>query len=273
MHTKNHPYHIVELSPWPILTCLALLCITTSTVAFMHNAAFALPAVFVSAIFLISCTVLWWRDVLREAIVEKQHNDVVRKGFKLGFILFIISEVAFFGVFFFSIIWNKLLPLKGLEAGSDIWHDKVVSWVPTNWVMFDPWNLPFTNTLILMLSGTTLTWAHYELKKHNKEKTLKALKLTILLGIAFTGIQIFEYIHAPFKMPQSVFTSDFYISTGFHGAHVLIGTIFLIVCYFRTALGHFDAGKSHSSFIFAAWYWQFVDIVWIGLFVFLYLWT
>jgi cytochrome c oxidase subunit 3 len=269
MSTKNHPYHIVDPSPWPISTSFALLFVMLGFVAFMRESIYGIFVLLAGALMLITCVTFWWRDVIKEAMVEKQHTEVVKNGIKIGVTLFIISEVMFFGVFFGSIFKNKLLPNKGLDG---FWAEKIVNWVPESFQEFDPWNIPFMNTLILLLSGTTLAWAGHALKKSNKADVLRGLKYTIMLGILFTCFQVFEYIHAPFKLSEGIFTSDFYIATGFHGAHVIVGTIFLTVCYFRAALGHFDNNNSHLAFEFATWYWHFVDVVWILLFVFLYLW-
>ena len=270
MAKKNHPYHIVEPSPWPIATSFVLLLLALSAVGVMKEVAYFNIALLLSLLLLATCAGLWWRDVISEACQPGTYTFEVKNGLRMGVMLFIASEVMFFGAFFGSIFKNKLLPNKALDG---FWPEKIVSWVPASFQEFDPWNLPFTNTLILLLSSTTLAWAEYSLKEQNKQDLLRGLKYTILLGILFTCLQAFEYIHAPFKLTDSVFTSDFYIITGFHGVHVIIGTIFLSICYFRSLLGHFDDKKSHLGFEFAVWYWHFVDIVWLMLFVFLYLWN
>jgi cytochrome c oxidase subunit 3 len=270
MSTKNHPYHIVDPSPWPISTSFAALFVVLSGIALMKEVAHSLIFLCLTSFVLVLCVALWWRDVIREAIVEKQHTKEVRNGLRMGLMLFIASEVMFFGTFFGSIFKNKLLPNKALEG---VWAEKIVSWVPHSFKEFDPLNIPLMNTFILLLSGTTLYWAENALKENNKADLLKGLKYTIILGVTFTCFQVFEYVHAPFRLSEGVFTSDFYMATGFHGAHVIIGTIFLIVCYVRSYLGHFDDGKPHLGLEFASIYWHFVDIVWLLLFVFLYLWS
>jgi cytochrome c oxidase subunit 3 len=268
--SKNHPYHIVDPSPWPICTSFAVLFVVFSTLGVMKEVAHSGIFLFITVLLLLACVAFWWRDVINEALVEKQHTDKVKSGLKIGVFLFIVSEVMFFAAFFGSIFKNKLLPLKGLDG---VWATKIVDWVPASFQEFDPWNIPFMNTLILLLSGTTLAWAQNSLRENNQIDLLRGLRYTILLGIAFTCFQAFEYIHAPFKLAEGVFTSDFYIATGFHGVHVIIGTIFLSVCYVRAYLGHFEPGNAHLGFEFAVWYWHFVDIVWVLLFVFLYLWS
>ncbi len=268
--SRNHPYHIVDPSPWPISTSFALFFVLLGCIAWMKEVYLGTLFLLVSTLLLVACVSFWWRDVIKEALVEKQHTNTVRNGLKIGVILFIISEVMFFGAFFGSIFKNKLSPVNGLDG---VWADKIVNWIPESFKELDPWNIPFTNTLILLLSGTTLAWAQHALKENNKEDLLRGLKYTILLGFSFTCFQVFEYVHAPFKLSEGVFTSDFYIATGFHGVHVIIGTIFLTVCYFRALFGHFDKDNSHLAFEFATWYWHFVDIVWVLLFIFLYLWS
>jgi cytochrome c oxidase subunit 3 len=266
--TKTHSYHIVDPSPWPIATAFTLLFVALGVLAVIKEITLGLPFLIISSLLLIAVIWSWWSDVVKEALIQKQHTSVVRSGIRFGFILFIVSEIMFFGVFFGSIFKNKFLPVKGLNGD---WAEKIVNWVPVSFYEMDPWNIPFTGTLVLLLSSTSLTWAHHGLEQKNKTELLEGLKYTIFLGIAFTCLQIFEYIHAPFKLADSVFTSDFYLVTGFHGAHVIIGTIFLTVCYFRAQAGHFDEGNSHLAFEFASIYWHFVDIVWLFLFVFLYL--
>ncbi len=268
MLEKKHPYHIVDPSPWPIATAFILLFVALSALAVIREVAFGLLFLVISTLALVTIVCLWWRDVIKEALIQKQHTDAVRSSIRIGFLLFIISEVMFFGAFFGSIFKNKFLPVKGLNG---YWAEKIVNWIPESFHEIDPWNIPFTNTLILLLSGTSLAWAKYELEAKNKPALLQALKYTIILGVSFTCLQILEYVHAPFKLIDGVFTSDFYLVTGFHGAHVVIGTIFLTVCYFRARAGHFDEGNSHLAFEFASLYWHFVDIVWLFLFVFLYL--
>lgn len=270
MNAKSHPYHIVEPSPWPISTSFSLLFVIFSSIALMKEVPYALLFLCITLSVLISCVCLWWRDVIKEGVIEKQHTPEVQSGLRMGMLLFIASEVMFFAAFFGSIFKNKLLPSKALDG---VWADKIVSWVPASFHEFDPLNIPLMNTFILLLSGTTLAWAEHALKENKREDLLRGLRYTIILGFTFTCFQAFEYFHAPFRLKEGVFTSDFYIATGFHGMHVIIGTIFLTVCYVRSYLGHFDDGKPHLALEFASIYWHFVDIVWLFLFVFLYLWS
>jgi cytochrome c oxidase subunit 3 len=144
-------------------------------------------------------------------------------------------------------------------------------WPPKGIETFDPWHLPLLNTLILLTSGTTVTWAHHALLHNDREGVKWGLICTILLGVAFTSVQAYEYSHAAFNYSGNIYGATFFMATGFHGAHVIIGTIFLIVCLARVYAGHFTP-KQHLGFEFAAWYWHFVDVVWLFLFACIYVW-
>lgn len=271
MSKKDHLYHLVDPSPWPILVSFSLLFVTSGSVMLMHGAENLGFIVGVSGlIFLIITTYNWWRDVIHEGRVDKAHTSPVRMGLRIGMALFIFSEVSFFGAFFASYFRYALAPLMALEAG-EFWNVAVGVWPPEGIKTFNPWDLPLMNTLILLLSGTTVTWAHYAIEDNRPKEATEALGYTVLLGIAFTCMQIVEYSHSPFGFKDGIYASNFYMATGFHGAHVLIGTIFLAICYFRARKGHFNKGNGHLGFEFAAWYWHFVDVVWLFLFVFVYI--
>ncbi|MEK6733609.1 MAG: cytochrome c oxidase subunit 3 [Pseudomonadota bacterium] len=216
----------------------------------------------------LSCMFSWWKDVIFEARVQHAHTKVVRQGLSIGMLLFILSEIMFFVAFFWSFFHARLSPHEMLST--DPWSVASSSWPPKGIIVFDPWNLPFINTLILMLSGTTVTWAHYAIENNKRAESIKALGITIILGVTFTLLQAYEYIHASFNITEGIYPANFFLATGFHGFHVIIGTIFLTVSYFRAKQGHFDKGNPILGFEFAAWYWHFVDIVWIFLFIFVY---
>jgi cytochrome c oxidase subunit 3 len=201
----------------------------------------------------------WWKDIVFEAVVEKAHSAIVKIGFRFGMMLFIASEVMFFVAFFWAFFSSALYPPTG------------ASWPPEGIHTINPFNLPFMMTMILLLSGCTVTWAHHEIVEGNQKQAVTALGLTVLLGACFLGFQAFEYIHAPYGFKDGIYPSAFFMATGFHGFHVLVGTIFLMVCYFRTRKGHFTP-ESHFGFEAAAWYWHFVDVVWLFLFVAIYWW-
>ncbi|ALA61507.1 cytochrome C oxidase subunit III [Rickettsia amblyommatis] len=267
--TKSHLFHIVDPSPWPVLTSFALLLLVIGGVSFMHGYKFNIYILSAGIISVGYCLYSWWRDVVKEGIVEHQHTSPVRKGLQIGMALFILTEIVFFGVFFASFFKSSLSPVGLLDG---VWVVKQGIWPPPTIKTFEPFDIPFINTLILLLSGTTVTWAHYALEEKNQKDCVTALALTILLGIFFTTMQAYEYYHAAFKFTDGIYASNFYLATGFHGAHVIIGTIFLIICYFRAKRGDFTTeGNGHLGFECAAWYWHFVDVVWLFLFTFVYI--
>lgn len=266
---SSHPFHLVELSPWPIISAFSLFFLTTGAVMLMHEYPFGGYILLFGTISLLFAIVSWWRDVITEGRIGKHHSKEVRSGLRLGMMLFIVSEVMFFFAFFFSFFFSSFFPTGILDG---FWVVSEGKFPPDSIKTFDPWDLPFMNTLILLLSGTTITWAHYAVENNDQKNSVKALAITIILGISFTCFQIYEYHHAAFSISDGAYASNFYLATGFHGVHVVVGTIFLIVCYFRAKQGHFLNGNGHLGFQFAAWYWHFVDIVWLFLFVFIYIW-
>lgn len=271
MSSAKHPYHLVNPSPWPIAVSFSLLCVTSGAVMLMHNHKSIGHFVFGGGLLLLLvCLFNWWRDVIHEGIEDHAHTNAVRAGLRIGMALFILSEVMFFFVFFWSFFKASLFP-EGILDDSGIWVIAKGMWPPKGIETFDPWDIPFMNTLILLLSGTTVTWAHHSISENNTKDTIEALGYTILLGVSFSCMQAVEYMHAPFSFHEGIYASNFYMATGFHGMHVIIGTIFLTVCYFRARKHHFEEGKGHLGFEFAAWYWHFVDVVWLFLFIFVYI--
>jgi cytochrome c oxidase subunit 3 len=255
--TKQHPYHLVDPSPWPVVGALSAFVIAIGAVMAMHHHG---SYVFFAGIVLLLFTMFgWWRDVIREAKTE--HNDVVRLGFRYGMALFILSEVAFFAAFFWAYFDAALIPK---EVNGFVWPPKSIR-------TLDPFDLPYVNTLLLLLSGTTVTWAHHAFAEGDMKEVLQKTGYTILLGVCFLGVQVFEYIHAPFGFKAGIYPSTFYMATGFHGFHVFVGVIFLIVAWLRTKANQFTA-TDHFGFEAAAWYWHFVDVVWLFLFVSIYWW-
>jgi len=200
----------------------------------------------------------WWRDVIREAEFQGHHTPIVQLGMRYGMILFISSEVMFFVAFFWAFFDASLYPDTGI-------------WPPAEVEPFDAFDIPLANTLILLLSGCTVTWAHAALLQGNRRDLVNGLGITILLGMAFTALQAYEYAHAAFGFTDGIYSSTFYMATGFHGFHVIVGTCFLIVCWFRARAGHFKPDH-HFGFEAAAWYWHFVDVVWLFLFICIYWW-
>lgn len=256
---KGHPFHLVDPSPWPIAGALSAFMIAFGAVHFMHHEG---SGVFwVGVVMLLLCAFLWWRDVSLEASAPGVHTPRVRQGLRVGMVLFITSEVMFFFAFFWAYFHAALNPT---EVMGNMWPPKGI-------VTFDPFHLPYFNTLLLLTSGTTVTWAHHALLEEDRKSVLQGLALTILLGISFTVVQGIEYSHAAFAIKDGVYPSTFFLATGFHGLHVIIGTIFLIVCWVKAYRNQFTP-ESHVGFEAAAWYWHFVDVVWLFLFVSIYWW-
>ena len=214
----------------------------------------------IGTLLVIFTMIVWWNDVIREAEHEGHQTPVVQVAMRYGMILFIASEVMFFLAWFWA--WFNLFFFPEARG---------LSWPPEGIEMFDPWHLPFLNTLILLTSGTTVTWAHHALQQGDRKSAIAGLWLTVLLGAAFTGVQIYEYAHAGFGFSGNIYGAAFFMATGFHGFHVFIGTTFLAVCLIRLYLGHFKPDQ-HFGFEAAAWYWHFVDVVWLFLFACIYVW-
>jgi cytochrome c oxidase subunit 3 len=269
-HAKHHDYHLVDPSAWPIVGSVSAFLMAVGAIGWMHNSYAAAPYLFgVGAIGVLYTMLGWWMDVAREATHGGYHSRVVQISHRYGMILFIASEVMFFVAWFWAYFNVALFPndihqLTRTELLGGVWPPKGIE-------TFDPWHLPLLNTLILLTSGTTVTWAHHALLENDREGLKWGLILTIVLGALFTAVQAYEYSHAAFKFSGNIYGATFFMATGFHGAHVLIGTIFLLVCLLRVYAGHFTS-KHHLGFEFAAWYWHFVDVVWIFLFFCIYVW-
>ena len=270
-HARGHSYHLVDPSPWPAVGAVGALVTAFGLIFHMHDVT---PWVLVvGAAILVYTMIGWWRDVVDEGEVRGDHTPVVQIGLRYGMVLFIASEVMFFVAWFWAFFDASLYPggENSMELIGRAEHTGG-QWPPTGVTPFNPWSLPFLNTLILLTSGTTVTWAHHALKEGDRRNMIRGLWLTILLGVAFTGVQAYEYAHASFTMDGGIFGSTFFMATGFHGAHVIIGTCFLTVCLIRAYKGHFKPDH-HFGFEAAAWYWHFVDVVWLFLFTFVYWWA
>jgi cytochrome c oxidase subunit 3 len=255
----KHPYHLVDPSPWPALGATAAFVLAVGAVLYMHEGPKWVIAI--GGVLVLATMFFWWRDVIREATFEGHHTGAVQIGLRYGMTLFIASEVMFFVAWFWAYFNASLFPTEAIEH----------HWPPPGVAVFDPWELPFLNTLILLMSGVTVTWAHHALREGNREHTLQGLALTILLGLCFSGVQAFEYSHAAFGFREGIYPSTFFMATGFHGFHVIVGTLFLMVCFWRAYKGHFTP-THHFGFEAAAWYWHFVDVVWLFLFTCIYWW-
>jgi cytochrome c oxidase subunit III len=287
-HAKHHDYHLVDPSPWPVLASIAAFMLAIGAIVWMKTSqggVFGLrgPYLFaVGALFVVTNAYFWWRDVIREG-KQGDHTPVVQLHLRYGMILFIASEVMFFVAWFWAYFDVALFP-SGLRHIANV--PEAVGMVTRNEVTgghwppqpgngfehtFNPWSLPLVNTLILLLSGCTVTWAHHALLENKRGQLVFGLILTIALGALFTTFQAIEYGHAAFTFANNIYGSTFFMATGFHGAHVIIGTIFLTVCLIRALRGDFTP-KAHFGFEAAAWYWHFVDVVWLFLFSCIYVW-
>ncbi len=258
-HEQTHPYHLVDPSPWPLIGALSGFVMAAGALLVMHENSYWL--LIIGAAMVMGTMFGWWRDVTDEAQNQGHHNRVVQVGFRYGMSLFIASEVMFFAAFFWAFFNASLFPPAAIDF----------TWPPEGVITFNAFDLPLLNTLILLLSGCTVTWAHHALLVGNRRDLVRGLALTVVLGALFTALQAYEYSHAAFGFRDGIYSSTFYMATGFHGFHVLVGTIFLLVCLIRAMKGHFKEDH-HFGFEAAAWYWHFVDVVWLFLFSCVYIW-
>jgi cytochrome c oxidase subunit 3 len=260
--TKNHDYHLVDPDPWPLIGAFSALALTGGAVMYFHDNPYGVPVMIAGLAMVLVTMFSWWANTIREAH-RGDHTPVVQLHLRYGMILFIASEVMFFLAWFWAFYSAALFP-SAVDAVGGVWPPKGIE-------VLDPWGFPLLNTLILLCSGTTVTWAHHSLLQGNRDGLRLGLLLTILLGLLFTSIQAYEYVHAPFDFKGNIYGATFFMATGFHGFHVIVGTIFLIVCLLRANKGHFTP-RQHFGFEAAAWYWHFVDVVWLFLFVSIYIW-
>lgn len=259
MTHQTHAYHIVNPSPWPLTGALSALLLTSGLVMWFHfNSTLLLT---IGLITNILTMYQWWRDIVREGTFQGHHTPVVQKGLRYGMILFIVSEVFFFSGFFWAFYHSSLAPTPELGG----------YWPPAGIIPLNPLEVPLLNTSVLLASGVSITWAHHSLIEGNRKHIIQALFITICLGLYFTILQASEYYETSFTISDGVYGSTFFIATGFHGLHVIIGSTFLIVCLLRQLKFHFTSNH-HFGFEAAAWYWHFVDVVWLFLYVSIYWW-
>jgi cytochrome c oxidase subunit 3 len=263
---RTHPYHLVDPSPWPIIGAASAFTTALGGAIYMRGGTYWILIVGLAGV---AYTMFgWWRDVVIEA-TRGDHTAVVRLSHRYGMILFIASEVMFFVAWFWAYFDAFFLHDQAAQVARVAYTGGV--WPPAGVETFNPWHLPFFNTLLLLTSGTTVTWAHHALINNDRDGLKWGLVLTIILGVSFTCVQAYEYTHAGFAYSGNIYGATFFMATGFHGAHVIIGSIFLTVCLLRAMAGQFDA-EHHLGFEFAAWYWHFVDVVWLFLFSCIYVW-
>lgn len=256
---RNHSFHLVDQSPWPLTGAIGAIRLTSGLVKWFYEFNINL-IIWGVLILLITCS-QWWRDIRREGSYQGLHTFIVEKGLRWGIILFITSEVLFFFSFFWAFFHRRLSPT--MEIG--------VQWPPSGIQPFNPFQVPLLNTIVLLTSGVTVTWAHHRLIERNHNQAFNRLIITVILGFYFTCLQSLEYWEASFSIADSAYGRTFFVATGFHGLHVIIGTTFLIVCFIRHKINLFSE-KHHFGFEAAAWYWHFVDVVWLFLFLTIYWW-
>ncbi|EAS49196.1 cytochrome c oxidase subunit III [Aurantimonas manganoxydans SI85-9A1] len=277
-HAK-HDYHIIDPSPWPFIASAGAFIMMIGLVGFMRYASggqfvmfgidFAGPWIFFLGLAIVLYVMFgWWSDTIKEG-QEGAHTRAVSLHLRYGMIMFIASEVMFFVAWFWAFFDASLFPNEAIQAA----RTEVLGgqWPPQGIEVLDPLHLPLFNTITLLLSGTTVTWAHHALLHNDRKGLIWGLALTVVLGVIFSYVQYYEYAHAPFAFGGSIYGSTFFMATGFHGFHVLVGTIFLAVCLLR-AVKHQFSPQKHFGFEAAAWYWHFVDVVWLFLFFCIYVW-
>lgn len=271
---RPHPYHLVRPSVWPFLGAFSGGLLAVGLLMYLHDVhLFAdsqsgsegfkvgLNGVYLGVLAVLLVMFGWWKDVIYEAVKEKAHTPIAAVGLRYGMSLFIASEVMFFVAFFWAFFNASFFPVEQIGF----------VWPPKNIHTIAPFDLPFMMTMILLLSGCSVTWAHHAILEGKNADAVKAIGITVFLGFFFLCFQIYEYAHSHFGFTEGIYASTFYMATGFHGFHVFVGTIFLFVCWIRAMKGHFTPER-HFGFEAAAWYWHFVDVVWLFLFVAIYWW-
>lgn len=255
----QHVFHLVDESPWPLIRSVRRLFLTLGFLQFFyyHDSSLIFKGLLCTCLSIIQ----WWSDVSCEGTHQGLHSFMVTLGLRWGIILFITSEVCFFFSFFWCFFHCSLVP--NVDIGS--------LWPPLNILTLNTFQVPLLNTFILISSGVSITWSHHSLIRGAHSQASRGLLVTVLLGIYFTFLQGVEYLETSFSIADRVYGSTFFLATGFHGFHVIVGTLFLIVTFFRINKLHFRA-THHFGFEAAAWYWHFVDVVWLFLFISIYWW-
>lgn len=255
----RHPYHLVDESPWPLISAIGAFYLTSGLVKWFHQNSCSL--IIIGLLIILFVITQWWRDVSSEGAFQGLHSSIVELGLRYGILLFIISEILFFSSFFWAFFHRRLAPT--VEIGR--------TWPPVGIQPFDPSGVPLLNTIVLLTSGVRVTWAHHALIAGNHQTAFNGLLLTICLGLYFTSLQALEYFEASFRIADGAYGSTFFVATGFHGLHVIVGSLFLLICAIRIFKGHFSPSH-HFGFEAAAWYWHFVDVVWLFLYITIYWW-
>jgi heme/copper-type cytochrome/quinol oxidase subunit 3 len=253
----GHPYHLIAPSSRPFFGSMSIFIMLCGTVQLFYtqNSIWAVLG-FLSTVYVVTN---WLLDVVQESSVS--HSPAVRRGLRIGFALFLVSEIMFFFGFFWAFFHSSLSP--AIQIGA-VWPPRGIETIP-------PFGLPAVNTIILLTSGAAVTWAHYAILAKNRIDCGRGLTIAVFLGLLFTALQLYEYTQAPFSIADGIYGSVFYLTTGFHGFHVIVGTIFLLVCALRVQANHFRP-KHHVGLECAIWYWHFVDVVWLFLYITVYCW-
>jgi cytochrome c oxidase subunit III len=279
-------YFVPHQSKWPFVGSIAMFVTMLGVASWLNDAAWGQWVFYAGIVMLCATLFMWFGDVIRESI-SGNYNKQVDVSFRMGMVWFIFSEVMFFGAFFGALFYARTLSLPflggegdGVMTNSLLWEGFSAAWpsagpgqVGGQFQTIPAWGLPLLNTLILLSSGVTITIAHHALKAGHRKQLLIWLGATVLLGATFLFFQAEEYIHAykelNLTLGSGIYGSTFFMLTGFHGAHVTLGTIMLAIIWLRCAKGHFSKDE-HFGFEAVAWYWHFVDVVWLGLFLFVY---
>nr|AXS65082.1 cytochrome c oxidase subunit 3 [Elateroidea sp. 2 KM-2017] len=257
---KNNTFHLVTPSPWPLISSLSAFSLTLGIINMINNSNMML--LILSMVMLMLISLLWWRDIIRESTFQGFHSLKTAMNMRMGMILFIISEIFLFFSIFWSFFHNSLSP--NIELG--------LNWPPKQIISFNTLQVPLLNTMILLTSSITVSWSHYSLINNNSIQSLKSLMITIIMGMYFTILQGFEYYTAKFSMADSIYGSTFFLTTGFHGMHVIIGNSFLMICLMRMKKNHFSS-IHNIGFESAIWYWHFVDAIWLFVYLSIYWWS
>ena len=273
-HAEAGTYYVPPPSIWPLVGSIALLALAAGFALQLHKIA-AGPYLMGAGFAILAVMLLgWFGAVIRESLAGK-YDKQVDHSYRWGMVWFIFSEVMFFGGFFGALFYARNISLPMLADAQLLWPGFTAAWPSAGPgasgapVPVGAWGLPALNTLILLTSGATVTWAHWGLQKGKQTQLKIGLALTVALGIVFLGLQIHEYAEAAFSIQDGIYGATFYMLTGFHAFHVALGTVMLFVILLRALAGHFTAER-HFAFEAVAWYWHFVDVVWLLLFVFVY---
>ena len=258
---KTHLFHLVNNSVWPFFVAFGGFFLVSGLGFFMHRIPYGFFFLSFGFIFLLICAYYWFNEVIKEAVIEGYHTKVVRIGLKNGFYLFLTSEIMLFFGFFWAFFHSSICP--AVEIGHH--------WPPYGIFIIKTWHYPFYNTLLLIISGFAVTWTHQAMALGNFKNCIDGVLTAIFLGLIFIILQSIEYYEADYSIIDGVYGSVFYMLTGLHGSHVIIGIIFLIICFLRLISNHFTT-QHYMGLIFAIWYWHFVDIIWIIVFLTVYFW-